>query len=125
MPIPLGSIGPGPLGDTTTAVVQQALKGLATRQRAIADNVANISTPGFRAQTVDFESSLRTALDTGDTSLASLTTAQSSAATRPDGNNVDLDEETLLSTKTNLAFQTMTQAMDAKLRLLKTAMENG
>src|SRR6478736_1491816 len=40
---------PEPLGDVTMSALHQALSGLALRQRTIADNIANIETPGFLA----------------------------------------------------------------------------
>ena len=50
------------IGDTTMSALHQALSGLSLRQRTIADNVANIETPGFMAGKVDFETSLKRAL---------------------------------------------------------------
>ena len=48
--------------DAVTSVLATALDGLANRQNVIADNIANVDTPGFRATSVDFESSLAAAL---------------------------------------------------------------
>ena len=47
-----------------------ALDGIALRQRVIADNIANVDTPGYRATSVDFETSLRAAIASGDPSAA-------------------------------------------------------
>lgn len=109
------------VGDVTTAVIHAALRGLAQRQRVIADNVANIDTPGFLAGKVDFESHLQDALATGNDAAATPTTTRSLAPTRTDGNNVNLDEETVDAVKTNLQYQTMVEAMNAKFRLMRTA----
>ena len=46
-------------------VLQAALRGLSLRQRTIADNIANVETPGFLAGRVDFETSLREATAAG------------------------------------------------------------
>ena len=35
--------------DVASVTMRSALDGLATRQRVIADNIANVQTPGFRA----------------------------------------------------------------------------
>ena len=40
-------------------VARQALGGLSRRQEAIANNIANVETPGFKRTTVSFESQLR------------------------------------------------------------------
>src|SRR6202035_2277633 len=42
--------------------LQAAMSGLAARQRAIANNVANIDTPNFKASEVRFEDALTSAL---------------------------------------------------------------
>ena len=42
---------------------QQALNGFALRHQAIASNVANLNTPGYVKQVVDFERSLMEALE--------------------------------------------------------------
>ena len=45
--------------DPTTSILEQALDGLSSRQAAISSNLANIDTPGYQAQTVDFETALQ------------------------------------------------------------------
>jgi flagellar basal-body rod protein FlgB len=45
--------------DPTTAILKQALDGLTSRQSAISSNLANIDTPGYQPQVVDFESALQ------------------------------------------------------------------
>ena len=42
--------------------------------------------------------------------------------TRLDGNNVNLDTETLLNVDTNLRYQLATQAMDGKFSAMRVAM---
>jgi flagellar basal-body rod protein FlgB len=111
------------LTDGTMDVVFKAMQGLTARQKAIADNVANVETPGFQATKVDFESSLRNAIDGGDPASATFLTAKSNEANGPNQNNVNLDTETVSSIDTNLRYQTMVEAMNAKFRLLKTSME--
>ena len=45
--------------------LNSALDGLALRQRVIANNIANIQTPGFHAGKVSFESALADAVASG------------------------------------------------------------
>lgn len=101
--------------------INSALDGLALRQRVIADNVANIQTPGFLAGRVAFEESLAAAVADGSGAVRP-TTARSLAPTRLDGNNVNLDHETLLNIETNLRYQLATQAVDGTFSKLRTAM---
>jgi flagellar basal-body rod protein FlgB len=111
-----------PIGDVTMSALHTALSGLSLRQRTIADNIANIQTPGFLAGKVDFESSLRAAVESGsDPSAASPSTARSLEPTRLDGNNVNLDEETLSMSETGLRYSLAIQAVNAKFSRLRVA----
>lgn len=108
--------------DPISSAIQIALGGLSDRRRVINDNISNIQTPGYLAGTTDFETSLNAALN-GDTSVSFKPThAKSLAATRLDGNNVDLDNETIAATDTNLRYQAMVEAMNVKFRTLKAAL---
>jgi flagellar basal-body rod protein FlgB len=110
------------VNDVTAASLHAALRGLAARQRVIADNIANVETPGFLAGRVDFETTLRGALAHGvDPGRSELITSTSRAETGVNGNNVQLDEETISLIDTNLRYQTAVEAMNAKFRLLRTA----
>src|SRR4051794_37870740 len=46
------------LFDTTQIGLERALSGASLRQQAIAQNIANVNTPGYRRQDVDFQSAL-------------------------------------------------------------------
>lgn len=111
-----------PVFDSVTYVaLNSALDGLAARQRAIADNVANIQTPNYLAKRVSFEDELSRAVRLGSGAVSPGESA-SLEPTRLDGNNVNLDAETLLNVDTNLRFQLATQAIDGKFSALRTAM---
>lgn len=105
----------------TYVALNSALDGLALRQRVIANNVANIQTPNFRAGRVSFEDALSDAVQNGS---GAVTAAQqlSLEPTREDGNNVNLDTETLLNVDTNLRYQLATQAIDGTYSGIRTAM---
>ncbi|WP_298462476.1 flagellar basal body protein [uncultured Cellulomonas sp.] len=101
--------------------LNSALDGLALRQRVIADNVANIQTPGFLAGRVAFEDSLAAAVS-GGSGAVTPSVARSLEPTREDGNNVNLDAETLLNVDTQLRYQLATQAVDGQFSSLRIAM---
>ncbi|MDQ4007466.1 MAG: flagellar basal body rod protein FlgB [Actinomycetota bacterium] len=106
------------------STLRTALDGLSQRQRVTADNIANIDTPGFRAATVDFESSLQAAL--ADGSLASgdtvgATTGLTTTPVGPNGNNVDLQTETMTAMRSVFQYQLMTRAVDDRYSLVETA----
>lgn len=109
------------LNDVTMTAIHTALRGLAARQRTIADNIANVETPGFVAGKVDFESSLQQALADRRPSATSISASRSREATNPNGNNVKIDDETIGLIETNLRYQAMTEAMSGKFRILRTA----
>ena len=110
------------LDSVSFVAMSSALDGLALRQRVIADNVANIQTPGFRAGRVSFEESLKVAVADG-TGATTAGVMRSLEATRMDGNNVNLDTETLLNIETNLRYQLATQAIDGSFSKMRTAMK--
>ena len=109
--------------DAVTSVLASALDGLATRQTVIADNIANVDTPGFRATSVDFESSLAAALQRGEMSAAGVAPSErpSNAPVGLDGNNVDLRQESLSAVQTQFQYQMMTRAVSERFALVTTA----
>ena len=109
------------LDDITSVTVKTALTGLAMRQRVTADNIANIETPGFLAGRVSFENSLRSAVEAGSPAATSISNDRSLEPTRVNGNNVNLDHETLTHLDTNMRYQLMLRAVDSKISLLRTA----
>jgi flagellar basal-body rod protein FlgB len=111
------------INDATTTALHAALSGLAQRQRVTADNIANVQTPGFLAGVVDFESSLRGALASGESpTIGGATTMRSLQPTNTNGNNVNLDQETVTATETGLRYQLALNALDGKYNVLRTAL---
>jgi flagellar basal-body rod protein FlgB len=109
------------VNDVTTTALHSALRGLSLRQRTIADNIANVETPGFLAGRVDFESSLRDAVAAGRPADAGASTARSVEPTRLNGNNVNLDAETLALVETGLRYQLTVQALTNKFTGVRSA----
>ncbi len=110
--------------DVASSALQVALNGLAVRQHAIANNIANVNTPGFRAQKVQFEQALQDALANGGAlNQVKPTVATSLEPTQLNGNNVNLDEETLSNVNTGLAYQLALRALDSKYNELHTVIK--
>jgi flagellar basal-body rod protein FlgB len=110
--------------DRTMTALHVALSGLAQRQRVTADNIANVNTPGFLAGRTDFESTLRAQLTGGDTpTVSGGTTVRSLEPTNTNGNNVNLDEEEVISAQTGLRYQLALNALDGKYSLLRSALK--
>ena len=123
--------------DNATRAAKVALDGLSLRQQAISRNLANIDTPGYRAQTVDFKATLeRLSKKGGNLSLALTSSAHQAApgdpdplyqlSNRPGGsfradqNNVDIDVEMTDMSEVGIQYQAVSQAVSQKLLLLKT-----
>ena len=112
--------------DVTSQALQVALSGLAMRQRVTANNIANIQTPGFRAGKVQFENALQSAIAHGSSpGGVRPTVAQSLEPTQLNGNNVNLDEETLSNVDTGMRYQLALRAVDSKFGLLSDVMKVG
>lgn len=109
--------------DRVGTTLHTALDGLSMRQRVIADNIANVNTPGFRASTVQFESSLKAALADGtltpDTTVAATTPANTPVGAN--GNNVDLGSETMSAMQSVFQYQLMSRAATDRYTLISTA----
>jgi flagellar basal-body rod protein FlgB len=122
--------------DGTMNIAKAALNGLARRQEVVAKNLANIDTPGYQSQRVNFEDALRRVRrEGGDLNLmltndehvsglhagtAFQVSARRGGTARADGNNVDIDVELMETAETGIRFQTLTQSVSKKLLLLKT-----
>ena len=112
------------LFDTTQTGLERALSGSAMRQEAIASNLANINTPGYRRQDVDFQTALQAAWDQGKPSVAGVRPAievDQSAVVRQDGNSVDVDVEAAAQAKNGLQYEAVAQVMKSRLSILRSA----
>ena len=107
--------------DSTMLAISSALSGLSARQRVIADNVSNINTPGFLAGRVDFETALRSAIAEGSAAVARPSVARSLEPTREDGNNVNLEAETLANIDTGMRYSLMLRAADHEFGILRAS----
>ena len=109
--------------DGVTLALGRALDAVALRQRVNANNIANVMTPGFRAQKVEFERALAGAVADGDPAAASAIVLGTGAAAREDGNNVELEVEQGSLLRSGLQFQAVAQAVTFKDALLRTAIK--
>jgi flagellar basal-body rod protein FlgB len=105
----------------TSVALSSALDGLALRQRVIANNIANVNTPNYHAKRVTFEDALAQSVGAGSGRVAAATQL-SLEPTQLNGNNVNLDTETLSNVDTVLRFQFAAQAAGSEFTALRTAM---
>ena len=109
--------------DGVQGVLHTALNGISLRQSVIADNIANVDTPDFRARSVDFESSLKSAVARGGVGSSgvdiNVTTTQTPVG--ENGNNVDLRKESIAAMQSGFQYQIVSRSVSDRLEMLRTA----
>lgn len=107
--------------DSVTAIaMESALDGLALRQRTIANNIANVNTPNYQAKRVAFESALAQSVGAGEGRVEA-SVERSLEPTRLDGNNVNLETETLSNIDTVLRYQFAARAVEGQFTSMRAA----
>lgn len=100
----------------------QVLDTAALRHRVIAQNVANVNTPGYKRLEVAFEGELRKALGSGTApSSAAPKVVATDSPERVDGNTVDIDREMNDVVKNGLLYQAVSQILASRLASMKSA----
>ncbi len=131
-----------PIASPLLSSITQSMKQLAERQRVIAQNIANSETPGFKAQEVeapDFSSLLTNqgvphvarpqvqvssgmvALGVPPTSVNRVIADRDVSETKPDGNNVTLEDQLLKMGEVQTDFTTMTNLYRKQMALIQAA----
>ena len=124
--------------------IEQAMQHLSSRQKVVAQNIANSETPGFKAREVeapDFAGLLaiqqggprvakpRVTISSGMAAMGARPTRGASGVvldpdtmeTKPDGNNVTLEEQLLKMGEIQADFTALTNLYRKQLSMLKTA----
>ncbi|EIZ78720.1 flagellar basal-body rod protein FlgB, putative [Novosphingobium sp. Rr 2-17] len=124
-----------------------SMKNLSERQRVIAQNIANSDTPGFKAREVNapsFSDLLpqdgskpsvarpRISLTSGMSALGArqpmagnIVLDSATSETKPDGNNVAIEDQLLKMGQIQADFATMTSLYRKQIGLLKSAIGRG
>jgi flagellar basal-body rod protein FlgB len=114
------------LFDSAQLALGAAMRGATARQSALADNLANVDTPGYVRKDVDFHAALRTAMGGGDVSGLGFTPeADRSAPVRVDGNSVDVDAESSAMSQNALEYDALARVSATRIDILKSAMGLG
>lgn len=125
------------LGNLSLQVLYQGLEGTRVRHEAIADNLANVDTPGYKRKVVRFEEQLAAALERGKYFVRGsdsvrrmspdLSTVQpeivldSVSNLRADGNTVDMDREAADLAINTGRFLAMVEILNREYRMLHQA----
>ena len=129
-----------PIGDRGLQTLTGWLNGLSRRQEASSNNIANIDTPGYARQEVHFETELQRLFGRGTTQMAAtdarhftggsamrdqlgMDPQQLLSSSRLDGNSVDIDQEMITLTETQMRYQAASQALSKKLGTIRTVIQ--
>jgi len=120
---------------------EKALDAAWIRNEVIAQNIANVDTPGYKKSTVTFEEYLNNAGNafTGNTTdkrhinigknsknaKIRVTKDYSNLSTRLDGNNVDIEIEMAEMAKNDIRYSTLIQSISGAYQRIKTVIKEG
>lgn len=107
--------------DGLTNEVERYMDLLSTRQRLVAGNIANATTPGFKTRDIDFASEFNSAIPDAAPAVQEIRGLK----TKNDGNNVSLDRESRLLSENALRFNFAAQLLRSEVRMMKNAINEG
>jgi flagellar basal-body rod protein FlgB len=110
-------------------LARKLLDAAALRQEAIASNVANADTPGYRRLDVapDFVAQLKAQMAAGNISTGSdavtpkLAEDTHARSVRPDGNSVEIEHELLAMNRNAVEYEYLTEIVSSNIKQLKMA----
>jgi flagellar basal-body rod protein FlgB len=121
-------------------LAEKALDASWLRNEVIAQNMANVDTPGYKRKTVKFEDYLN-GKDTVNIKARktrsghvdfpkggndiTVETEYSELSTRLDGNNVDIEYEMAEMAKNSIRYDTLIQSLNNRLRRLQSVISEG
>jgi len=105
--------------------LQNALGRATQRQALLTNNLANVNTPGFKRQDMDFNIALKEEMDKPDLNAIASPAPADNGALRLDGNSVDLEKEVMNITETELRYETLTAMTTDYFSRLKTVIHEG
>jgi flagellar basal-body rod protein FlgB len=111
----------------TTPMIQTLqgyLKVNTDRQTLIATNMANVDTPGYHSKDINFQSAMKQVMnDDQGLHLEPASTEVIDLPERPDGNNVNIDRESMVLSQTQLQYQMGVQLIKDEFHRLYTAIK--
>lgn len=108
-------------------LARKLLDASVLRQNAIASNIANAETPGYRRLDIapDFAAQLKSRLAEGGRDFASvnpkLAEDAQARAVRPDGNSVEVERELLEMNRNTVEYEFLTDVVSKNIKQLRLA----
>ncbi|MFZ0964231.1 MAG: flagellar basal body protein [Terriglobia bacterium] len=96
------------------------------RHELVSSNLANVDTPGYRTQDIDFDSEMRRAdLRLAGAAVSPYVQEVKGLIERPDGNNVSLERETMALARVQLQYRTGVELLRNEIHMLQSAINEG
>lgn len=108
--------------DTLFGVHGAALEVRSQRMGVLASNIANASTPGFKARDIDFGQALAAA-ETGADGIAGATKYRVPVQTSMDGNTVELSQEQTAFAENAIQYQTTLSFLNGRIAEVSRALK--
>jgi flagellar basal-body rod protein FlgB len=109
--------------DTTQLALNAAMRGSMVRQTLLTNDLANVNTPGFHNQDVNFQSTLANALQSGRSpETVTFTPSTSSGANDASGNGVSAEQASANIAENGLLYENLTAIAAQREKILITAM---
>ncbi|MGP3777322.1 flagellar basal body rod protein FlgB [Halanaerobium saccharolyticum] len=121
-------------------IITSALAGSARRGELIANNLANVSTPGYKRQDIDFKSALKKEMDSASSvelkttqnnhlafsrQYSAVQNSENSRISRNDGNSVDIEVEMAELAKNSIYYNVMTNRAAGHFSTLNQVIQQG
>jgi len=112
--------------DTTQFSLEAAMRGSMLRQTLLSNNLANVDTPGYQREDVNFQGQLQQAISSGGSpDQISFRPGVQAQTTRADGNGISAEQESADLAENGLLYQTLTQVAAQRESILKSAIGLG
>jgi flagellar basal-body rod protein FlgB len=95
------------------------------RQQMVVSNMANVDTPGYQTKDFNFQTAVREAMNSeGSAHFEPASMELIGLPERPDGNNVNIDRESMLLSQTQLQYKMGVQLEQSELHTLYSAIKD-
>lgn len=124
---------PGLFSDITTTIIAKSLDVHGLRHKTLANNIANVETPGFTRSDVSFDSQLQSALEQPSDTIARRMIEDGQPEAKqdltspagPNGNNVTIDREMTEMTKNSTEYEALIRLLSMKDHMLRNVITDG
>ena len=113
--------------DPLSAHIEHYMNLLATRQKLVASNIANLDTPGYRTRDIDFHFEFMSKMDAAEYGQVDPPTILEAGGqiVKNDGNDVSLDHEMRLLSENAIRFNVASSLMKGQMQSLRIAIQEG